>query len=70
MASTDSLKAKLATSDPPRALTRFEIASLRHEMRISSDWMRKELKRRHKFQKQQKPAAPKAGHEQQALNEN
>ena len=46
MASTNSPKVKRDTSDVPRLLTRSEIASLRRDMKESSDWAKKELKRR------------------------
>ena len=47
MASTNSHKAKRDTSDVPRLLTRSEIASLRRDMKESSDWAKKELDRRY-----------------------
>ena len=45
MAPTNSHKAKRDTSDVPRLLTRSEIASLRRDMKESSDWADKELDR-------------------------
>ena len=54
MASTNSHKAKRETSDVPRLLTRSEIASLRRDMKESSDWIDKELERRY-AQKEAKP---------------
>ena len=46
MASTNSLKVKLDTSEQPRRLLPSEIASLRRDMKESSAWMRQELERR------------------------
>ena len=54
MASTNSHKAKRETSDVPHLLTRSEIASLRRDMKESSDWIDKELERRY-AQKEAKP---------------
>ena len=55
MTSTHSHKAKRATADTPRLLTRSGIAALRRDVGESSAWMRAEMKRR----RAQKSAAGK-----------
>ena len=60
MASTNSRKAKRDTSDVPRRLTRSEIASLRRDMKESSDWADRELERRYA----QKEAKARSGRKQ------
>jgi len=46
MASTALRKAKQGTSKLPQVLTQSERALLRQDMKVSSEWMRAELKRR------------------------
>ena len=46
MASTNSHRVKLDTSNRPRRLTKSEKESLRQDMKESSAWARNELKRR------------------------